>query len=300
VDRDAERVPADASFQEVLDLVVRSPHSEFFVVDAKGALCGAISVAQLRRLLFEEEALRHLVVAADLIETDRPTVRESDDLDAERVPADASFQEVLDLVVRSPHSEFFVVDAKGALCGAISVAQLRRLLFEEEALRHLVVAADLIETDRPTVRESDDLDAALQLLSSAGGAEIAVVAEDDPTQLIGTLHERDVLEAYHRAMLERDLSGGLSARVDLAERGALELGGGYVLAELETPRAFAGRTLREIDLRARHGVQVLLLRSAEAVRVPSPDDRVQLGDVLVVAGPVESVKRLQGSEWKVA
>src|SRR5690606_11781537 len=57
VDRDAERVPADASFQEVLDLVVRSPHSEFFVVDAKGALCGAISVAQLRRLLFEEEAL---------------------------------------------------------------------------------------------------------------------------------------------------------------------------------------------------------------------------------------------------
>jgi len=227
-------------------------------------------------------------------------VRDLVDRDAERVPADASFQEVLDLVVRSPHSEFFVVDAKGALCGAISVAQLRRLLFEEEALRHLVVAADLIETDRPTVRESDDLDAALQLLSSAGVAEIAVVAEDDPTQLIGTLHERDVLEAYHRAMLERDLSGGLSARVDLAERGALELGGGYVLAELETPRAFAGRTLREIDLRARHGVQVLLLRSAEAVRVPSPDDRVQLGDVLVVAGPVESVKRLQGSEWKVA
>jgi CIC family chloride channel protein len=223
------------------------------------------------------------------------------DRNVERVSADASFQEVLDLVVRSPHSEFFVVDGRGALLGAISVAQLRRLLFEEEALRHVVVAADLIEADRPTVRESDDLDGALQLLSSTGVAELAVVAEDDPKRLIGALHERDVLESYHRAMLERDLAGGLSTRVGLADRGgAMELGGGFVLTEVEAPRAFAGRSLREIDLRARYGVQVLLLRSAEAVRVPTPDDRVQLGDVLVVAGPAAAVKRLEGAEWQHA
>jgi CIC family chloride channel protein len=228
-------------------------------------------------------------------------VRDLVDPDAERVSADASFQEVLDLVVRSPHAEFFVVDAKGALCGAISVTQLRRLLFEEEALRHVVVAADLIEADRPSVRESDDLDGALQLLSSTGVAELAVVAEDDPTRLIGALHERDVLEAYHRAMLERDLSGGLSTRVGLADRGgSMDLGGGFVLTEVEAPRAFAGRSLREIDLRARHGVQVLLLRGlgADAVRVPTPDDRVELGDVLVVAGPADSVRRLAGAEWR--
>jgi CIC family chloride channel protein len=228
-------------------------------------------------------------------------VRDLVDRDAERVPADAAFQEVLDLVVRSPHSEFFVVDHKGALRGAISVAQLRRLLFEEEALRHVVVAADLIEADRPTVRESDDLDGALQLLSSAGVAELAVVAEDDPTRLIGALHERDVLEAYHREMLERDLSGGLSTRVGLADRGgAMDLGSGFVLTEVEAPRAFAGRSLREIDLRAVHGVQVLLLRhvGTDTMRVPAPDDVVQLGDVLVVAGPAEAVKRLEGAEWR--
>jgi CIC family chloride channel protein len=230
-------------------------------------------------------------------------VRDLVDRDAERVPADAPFQEVLDLVVRSPHSEFFVVDRDGRLCGAISVTGLRRLLFEEEALRHVVVAADLLETGRPTLRESDDLDSALQLLSSTGVAELAVVAEDDPTRLIGALHERDVLEAYHREMLERDLAGGLTTRVGLADRGgAMDLGSGFVLAEVEAPRAFAGRSLREIDLRVRHGVQVLLLRDvgADTMRVPTPDDRVQLGDVLVVAGPEEAVKRLAGSEWRHA
>lgn len=228
-------------------------------------------------------------------------VRDLVDRDVERVPADAPFQEVLDLVVRSPHSEFFVVDAEGALCGAVSVAQLRRLLFEEEALRHVVVAADLIEAGRASVRESDDLDGALQLLSSQRVSALPVVAEDDPRRLIGALHERDVLEAYHREMLERDLAGGLSTRVGLADRGgALDLGSGFVLAELEAPRAFAGRSLREIDLRARHGVQVLLLRrpADDSMRVPTPDERVALGDVLVVAGPGEAVKRLAGAEWR--
>jgi CIC family chloride channel protein len=227
-------------------------------------------------------------------------VRDLVNPDVERVPANASFQEVLDLVVRSPRSEFFVVDSKGALLGAFSGAQLRRLLFEEESLRGLIVAADLVDTDRPTLRASDDLDSALQLLSASGVSELAVVAEDDPTRLVGTLHVRDVLEAYHREMLERDLAGGLSARVGLAERaGALDLGSGFVLAELEVPRAFAGRTLREIDLRARHGVQVLLLRATgeDEMRVPTPEDRLQLGDVLVVAGPAEAVKRLEGAEW---
>ncbi len=231
-------------------------------------------------------------------------VRDLVDRDAERVHADASFQEVLDLVVRSTHAEFFVVDASGRLVGAISVSQLRRLLFEEETLRHVVVAADLIETERPVLRESDDLDSALQLFSQAGVAELAVVAEDDPTQLVGTLHERDVLEAYHRTMLERDLSGGLSSRVGIVGRAAeMDLGGGFVLAEVEAPRAFAGHTLREIDLRARHGVQVLLVRAPSAgggaVRVPTADDRVDLGDVLVVAGPAAAVQRLERAEWGI-
>jgi CIC family chloride channel protein len=222
-------------------------------------------------------------------------VRDLVDREPELVPAAAPFQQVLDLVVRSRHSEFLVVDPAGALRGAISVAQLRRLLFEGDALRHVVVAEDLVEPEPATVRESDDLDSALQLFSQAGVAELAVVSDDDPRRVVGVLHERDVVEAYHREMLRRDLTGGFGSRVGLARQGQdVDLGGGFVLAELEAPAAFAGRSLRELDLRARGGVQVLLLRThGDAVRVPSPEDRVQPGDLLVVAGPADAVKRLE-------
>jgi CIC family chloride channel protein len=216
------------------------------------------------------------------------------------VPANAPFRQVLDLVVSSRHNEFFVVDEKGSLLGAISVRELRRLLFEEDSFRHLVVAADLVEAQRPTVTEDDDLDTALQLLSSAGAAALAVVDAASSRRIVGAIHERDVLEAYNREMLSRDLAGGVTSRVGLAERGrVVDLGGGYLLAEIEAPHAFAGRTLRELDVRARLGIQVLLLRSSErdreSLHVPSPDDRVRASDRLVIAGPAASVSRLRGS-----
>jgi trk system potassium uptake protein TrkA len=85
--------------------------------------------------------------------------------------------------------------------------------------------------------------------------------------------------------------------VGLARRGrAVELGGSFVLAEIEAPPAFLGRSLREVDVRRRHGVQVILLRpagqGADAIRVPHGDDRLAPGDVLVVAGPADAIERL--------
>jgi uncharacterized protein with PhoU and TrkA domain len=78
----------------------------------------------------------------------------------------------------------------------------------------------------------------------------------------------------------------------------VDLGGGYVVQEVLTPRSFIGRSLSELDLRTRAGVQVLIIRSATAkpgtstIRIPGPNARLQPGDKLVVAGPKDSVDSL--------
>ncbi len=226
-------------------------------------------------------------------------VRDVIDREPEVMAASAPFAQVLDLVVRSPHTGFFVVDERNRLLGAISLSELRRLVLDQDTLRHVVVAADLVESGRPTVRESDDLDSVMQLLSHAGVSELAVVDENDPDRLVGAVHEKDVIETYNREVMRRDLAGGVVSRVGIAGRGQrVELGGGYVVAELLAPRAFVGRTLRELDVRARTGVHVLLLRRRVApsgeplLRVPTAEDRVGEGDVLVVAGAEPALDRL--------
>jgi CIC family chloride channel protein len=220
-------------------------------------------------------------------------VRDFVDGEPEVVPADARFDEVMDLIVQSDHSEFFVTNDSGELRGTIYLQQVRRLLHEREDLRALVVAADLTEPVL-SVSEDDNLDLALQVLSRTVASEIAVVDAANPRRLVGSLHQREVISAYNQEVLRRDLVAGISNRLSIAGGGRqVDLGGPFVLTEHTAPRHFEGRTLTELDFRRRAGLQVLLIRSAGgAIRVPTADDRIAAGDRLVVAGPRDSVEAI--------
>lgn len=220
--------------------------------------------------------------------------------DVASVPAAARFEELLRLVVQSPHIEFYVIDDQGDLIGAISLSALRKLLLDQEALRNVLVAGDLAIPNPPTVTEDDDLDTAMQILGHSDLDEIAVVDRTNPRRLVGTLTSQQMIDAYNAEVLRRDLAGGVSSAVGVTGRvRQVSLGGGYVVQEIDAPLAFRGRSLRELEVGSRHGVQVVLIRSpsdpdvARRVRVPTSGERVREGDTLVVTGPKEAVEALQ-------
>ncbi len=225
-------------------------------------------------------------------------VRDVIDHDPDVIPEAADFQTILDLIVQSDHTEFFVVDGERKLLGAIYLRELRRLIFEMDALRSLVVATDLLETDRPTVGPDDDLALLMQIFSHGTHEEIAVI--DANGVLIGSVHKRDVIEAYNDAVLSRDLAGGVSRGMrSLSRVQEVELGGGLVLQEILAPARFFGRSLRELDLARKTGVHVVLIRRFEVaehgkpgIHVPHSEDRIDMGDKLVVAGRREDVHAL--------
>ncbi|MAE95807.1 MAG: chloride channel protein [Deltaproteobacteria bacterium] len=235
----------------------------------------------------------------DLARDDDPNVlktlyvRDLLDREPEVVPAAASFDEVIDRIVNSEHSELFVVN-DGRLVGSIYLREVRRLLKEQEGLRAIVVAADLVQ-DSLQVDEDDDLDAAMHLFSRGITDELAVVDPKDPAKLVGSLRQPDVIAAYNQEVLRRDLAAGISNRISLAGEHTVDLGGHYVLQERRAPPSFVGKTIKEMDVRRRSGVQILLVRSAGRkgrIRVPGPDDRVEAGDHLVIAGPRAAVEEL--------
>lgn len=71
-----------------------------------------------------------------------------------------------------------------------------------------------------------------------------------------------------------------------------DVGPGYGLAKLDMS-AFAGKTLAELELRARYGVTPLFLRRKERVLVnPHETERIEPGDELTVAGRDELLEKL--------
>ena len=226
------------------------------------------------------------------------SVRDVIVLDPVMLPASADFKTVLDLVVQSPHSQFYVAGADGRYQGAISLLELRRLIYDQETLQHVVVAGDLVDSTHPTVTDDVDLSIVMQLFTSSHVHEIAVVDADDPGRLVGTVREKDVIEASNREQLRRDLAGGMHTSIGAAGSGqTVELGDGYQLREIMAPPHVVGRSLRQLMLRERVGVQVLLVRSKKPeggthLRVPHGDDMLVEGDAVIVAGTREALNRL--------
>jgi CIC family chloride channel protein len=226
-------------------------------------------------------------------------VREIIDREPEVIPASASLEQVLSLIVESDHTEFFVTNEADELIGALYLHELRRIILEQDHLRTLVVAEDLLERNRPVVREDNDLDVVMQIFSHEEIEELAVVETGSDRKLVGSVHKRDVINAYNQEVMRRDLAGGVSTTIAVVDKvHQVDLGGGYVVQEVLAPRSFVGRSLSELNLRSRAGVQVLLVRSAEgkpgapAIQVPGPNTRIAPGDKLVAAGPKDAVDSL--------
>ena len=74
----------------------------------------------------------------------------------------------------------------------------------------------------------------------------------------------------------------------------IELSREYGIAELPTPAHWAGKTLRELNVRAKYGVNIIALKSGSKVNVsPAADAVLQADAVLVVIGTNEQLAKLK-------
>lgn len=109
------------------------------------------------------------------------------------------------------------------------------------------------------------------------------------------LHARVLRSVGAHEVVNPESEMGQRLAAQLANPGIvdrLELGDAEI-AEVTAPEAFVGRSLAHLDLRNRAGVTVLALRRGDhVISNPAADDEVESGDVLVVLGRDEAVRRL--------
>jgi len=82
----------------------------------------------------------------------------------------------------------------------------------------------------------------------------------------------------------------------------IDVAPGYSLARVEAPASFSGRTVKDLELRQKYNVNLVLIKhngaasgrktERHSINVPMPDTIVQEGDILMVAGSDEDLARL--------
>lgn len=222
--------------------------------------------------------------------------------DFEHVHPDAGFRELMDLTVNSSRPNFFVVDAQDNLLGVISIHDLRRIIYESDSLESILVAYDLLTPVRHTFTPDDTLDSVMKAFGEVNIDEFPVVKGENKKQIIGTVSKDDVIGVYNQEILKRDMVTSVSSYIgSLSKFKRVELFDGQILCEIEVPGTFVNKTLRELDLRSRFGVEVVLLKQnydvkkkeKQKVMPPKPDYIFKFGDSILIMGPQASLDTIE-------
>jgi trk system potassium uptake protein TrkA len=96
---------------------------------------------------------------------------------------------------------------------------------------------------------------------------------------------------------EKDLALGIASRLDNPNMlDYLPFIEGYSIVELAPPKEFVGKTLRELDLINRYGIQVLAVKEiipTGMILIPTAAFRIKDSDALIILGPEKSLRNLQ-------
>ena len=112
--------------------------------------------------------------------------------------------EVIESLKTRDVSYLHVVNDSDELTGVISFRDIRSAL-QEETLKNLVIAKDVATIDIVTIHPTDSILLAFQEMGSRGISQLPVVREDDGNKLVGTVSQRDVMAAYDKAILKREI-----------------------------------------------------------------------------------------------
>jgi len=223
-------------------------------------------------------------------------VREVMRTDVVTVRPDADLYSLISKFIDHPGSTLFVVDEENRLEGVITADDIRPVMRDPACFELLIIAEDVAETDFPAVTLDRSLADVMRFLSSYRG-EVPVLENG---RLAGVIWPQDVIERYHTEVFKRDMAGSVASavtgerKVDLVptERHT-------VVAEIDVPASFLGKTIGELDIRRNFGVSILMIKQTSAPgeerikAAPTPDYVFQTGDVMLVLGPDEELRHLQ-------
>jgi CIC family chloride channel protein len=169
------------------------------------AMLATITATGFARLLFRDSIYtltlrrRGVHVGGGVMgQLQRVTVEQVELEPVSAVDVGESLQRVMEAVADQGVSDIVAVD-NGAYAGMVTAGDLQTALWQREAIPLLTVA-DLLRSDIPIVRTSDDLALVLDLLSRHGVIRLPVCLPNSPGKVIGLISRVALLRRYQRGV----------------------------------------------------------------------------------------------------
>ncbi|MCQ6265625.1 TrkA family potassium uptake protein [Fictibacillus sp. WQ 8-8] len=128
------------------------------------------------------------------------------------------------------------------------------------------------------------------ILKDMGVSKITVKAQND-------YHERVLLKIGADRIIHPERDMGIRIAHQVVSKNVLdylELSDEYSIVEMAAGEKMSGKSLQEMNIRAKYGCNVVAVkRSNEVIVSPHADQKVEEGDVLIVIGGEKDISRLE-------
>jgi len=211
------------------------------------------------------------------------------------VNENTSLSEVLRTAGETAQSTLPVVNSEGELAGMIIVRDLLSMISGGQELGPLANAFDICNAHGPTVPLDANLDEASQLMEHDGLDEIPVV-DSTTRRFLGLVTGQHIAQALNRVTVSLSTLATRDPNIYWAT--------GYRVTRITVPANAAGKTVRQLDPRARFSVTVLAIQDAGnpggGFAPIVPDRPLKEGDELIAAGRPQDIRQftheLEGAE----
>jgi len=210
-----------------------------------------------------------------------------------------NFSQVVNKVIRGRGVEFPVLNAEGNITGIISLDVIKDQMFERESLKDLLIAGDIANTKFDTISLEENCKSALDKLRLHHYEGLPVVESENSKKIIGIIWKKDILDAYNKAIDRREITSSLASSIAMkSEEPQVHFLEGYSINEIKPPRSFIGKSIKELNIRARFGIDVLSVKTKEKWgdkinAIPGSDYVIQKDDRLVIAGEIKNINILR-------
>jgi K+/H+ antiporter YhaU regulatory subunit KhtT len=180
---------------------------------------------------------------------------------------------------------------------------LKEFFIDKNITTDFLIAADLTDPNVDVLYEYDNLDLAMHQFGKKDVDELPVVKNKTSKIVVGSIRRMDVISAYNKEIFKQDLTGSIhSVMKGVHEERDIEITTGVKLVEVEPPSRCFNKSIKELNIRAEFGLEIIMIRnmeeSEEGIKdrpgiLPSAEYIIKPGDRLLVLGTVDDISRFK-------
>ena len=223
------------------------------------------------------------------------------DNDPVLIHASTPFPKVLSILFFGKTPSAVVLGDKNQYIGMLCLNEIRKSLPDSEDLSDIVIAHDVANTTVPFVTSSDHLDFVMQIFGKIDIDEIAVCDNAINKVVIGIVTRKSIISLYNSRVFQEDLSGSFVSVIDSIKEGRIiEVFSGMYITEIDVPYSWIGKTIWEIELRKKYGLQAIAVNRIISLHKttgiePKPELKILKNDKLLVIGNKASISKMSFS-----